>query len=172
MQLVSTQHLKYPVATILMLSLIACSSPNQHGLVGAVATPLNDLNLVREKIPPLLIAAKASPYAVPADKDCDSLESAIRALDEVLEPDVDNNATGEKPNLVEKGADLAGQSAVDTLRATTESVIPFRSWIRKLTGAERHSREVATAIAAGVVRRAFLKGMRAAQACEANNEPS
>jgi len=170
MQRLSTQISHYAVAVMLMLSLIACSSPKQDGLVGAATVPFNDLNLVREKIPPILVAAKTSPYAVPADKDCNSLDSTIRALDEVLVPDVDSSDAKEKSNLVEKGADMAGQSAVDTLRTTTEGVIPFRSWIRKLTGAERHSREVASAINAGMVRRAFLKGIRVAQTCGSKNE--
>jgi hypothetical protein len=37
--------------------------------------------------------------------------------------------------------------------------------VRKLSGAERYSKQVAAAIAAGTVRRAFLKGMAQASAC-------
>jgi len=44
-------------------------------------------------------------------------------------------------------------------------VIPFRGWIRKLTGAERYSKRVAAAITAGAVRRAFLKGVRVMKNC-------
>jgi hypothetical protein len=43
--------------------------------------------------------------------------------------------------------------------------------VRKLSGAERYSREVAAAIAAGTIRRAFLKGMRQAAGCPAAARP-
>ena len=58
-------------------------------------------------------------------------------------------------------------AAVGALQRTAEGVIPFRGWIRKLSGAERHSRQVAAAITAGGVRRAFLKGVRASRSCGA-----
>jgi hypothetical protein len=41
----------------------------------------------------------------------------------------------------------------------------FRGWVRKLSGAERYSKQVAAAIAAGSIRRAFLKGLGQAAAC-------
>jgi hypothetical protein len=50
-------------------------------------------------------------------------------------------------------------------------VIPFRGWVRKLDGAERHSKEVAAAIAAGSVRRAFLKGVGQTLGCAAPAAP-
>jgi hypothetical protein len=43
--------------------------------------------------------------------------------------------------------------------------------VRKLDGAERHSKEVAAAIAAGSVRRAFLKGVGQALGCQAPAAP-
>ena len=43
--------------------------------------------------------------------------------------------------------------------------------MRKLDGAERHSKEVAAAIAAGSVRRAFLKGVGQTLGCEAPAAP-
>lgn len=90
----------------------------------------------------------------------------ILQLDAVLAPDLDTEATKTKPGLVERGTTEAGDAAVGALRRTTESVLPFRSWIRKLTGAERRSKENAAAIAAGIVRRAFLKGLGAANGCK------
>jgi hypothetical protein len=43
--------------------------------------------------------------------------------------------------------------------------VPFRGWVRKLSGAERYSRQVAAAIAAGAARRAFLKGLAQGKGC-------
>jgi hypothetical protein len=51
------------------------------------------------------------------------------------------------------------------VRHTAEGLIPFRGWVRKLSGAERHSRLVAEAVAAGMTRRAYLKGLGQAQGC-------
>ena len=58
-----------------------------------------------------------------------------------------------------------GNAAVGALQKTVEGAIPFRGWVRKLTGAERYSRKVAAAITAGSIRRAFLKGVAAADGC-------
>jgi len=42
----------------------------------------------------------------------------------------------------------------------------MRSWIRKLSGAERRDREVQEAIAAGIARRTYLKGVGEARGCK------
>jgi hypothetical protein len=69
------------------------------------------------------------------------------------------------PGLIELGFDEAKSAAVGAVRSTAEGLIPFRSWVRKLTGAERYTKRVATAIATGTVRRAFLKGVRLSKGC-------
>jgi hypothetical protein len=66
---------------------------------------------------------------------------------------------------MDKASDVAEDQAVGALQRTAEGLIPFRSWVRKLSGAEQHSREVSACIAAGSVRRAFLKGLAASQHC-------
>jgi len=43
--------------------------------------------------------------------------------------------------------------------------VPFRGWLRKLSGAELHSKKVAKAIAAGTIRRAFIKGIKSTKQC-------
>jgi len=148
------------------LTLSACATQKQTPVVGAATAPLSDLNLVQVEIHEVLLAAKQHPYAVPADVDCDSLNKLILELDAVLGPDLDTEASKTKPGLIERGTNEAGSAAVGALRRTTESVLPFRSWIRKQTGAERRSKETAAAIAAGIVRRAFLKGLGAANGCK------
>ncbi len=49
--------------------------------------------------------------------------------------------------------------------------MPFRGWIRRLSGAERHARDVAAAIAAGTARRAFLKGVGQGRICPGEDMP-
>lgn len=43
--------------------------------------------------------------------------------------------------------------------------------MRKLTGAERYAKEVSAAIAAGTIRRAYLKGIGQAAGCAAPAAP-
>lgn len=150
---------------LLAVALAACTSKNQMSVVDTATTPLRDLNLVHTKIPAVLVEAQKAPYAVPLDKSCTSLDANIRALGNVLETDIDAPASDNKPGLIEQGSSAAEKATVDTLRLTTEGVVPFRGWVRKLSGSERHSKQVAAAIAAGILRRAFLKGFRASMEC-------
>lgn len=138
----------------------------------AAATPLSDLNLVNAPIPPVLLEAQRAPYAEPADGTCAGIEAQVVALDAVLGADLDVPPTPANPSLVERGAGLVGQTATQQVRGAAESVVPFRSWIRRLTGAERYSREVAAAITAGTVRRAYLKGMGVVRGCRAPAAPA
>jgi hypothetical protein len=149
----------------LALALSACAANNSDKVASAAVTPLNDLNLVHATIPDILQAAQQAPYALPASQECTALTTEIHKLDEVLGADLDTPATEANRGLIERGNESAQGAAVGALQRTAEGVIPFRGWVRKLSGAERYSNRVAAAIAAGTVRRAFLKGLRAAQKC-------
>jgi hypothetical protein len=151
-----------PVAALLALT--ACSKPETSGLKGAATTPLGDLNLVQAKIPPVLLAAQKAPYGPPLDPSCEGLAAEVKQLDAALAPDLDAPPTADH-TLAERGRTEAGGAAVGAVRHTAEGLIPFRGWVRKLSGAERHSRLVAEAIAAGIVRRAYLKGLGQARGC-------
>ncbi len=148
------------------LCLSACVTGDQHKLTSAVATPLTDLNLVQNRIPEALMVAKQEPYRVPADQSCESLTDQIDALDEALGADLDKDATLADPGLIERGTTMAHDEAFAAITRTVEGVVPFRSWVRKVTGSERHSKRIAAAIAAGGIRRAFLKGIRVARLCQ------
>lgn len=166
----------------LALTLAACASNNHgertaqaaeatsdqvaKGVGDAMVTPLADLNLVRQKIPPALMTAKQAPYAAPADRACPALATELAALDAALGPDLDAPASADNPGLLERGFDSGGKAAVGAVRSSAEGVVPFRGWVRRLSGAERHSREVAAAVTAGGVRRAYLKGVAHAQGCK------
>ena len=144
-------------------ALTACASSSQDKVSTAATTPLSDLNVVRADIPDVLKAAAAAPYATPADASCAGIAAHIRALDEVLGPDLDAPATGGNAGLLERGED----AATGALQRTAEGVIPFRGWVRKLTGAERYAKQVSAAITAGGVRRGFLRGLAVAKSCGA-----
>lgn len=145
------------------LVLTACASSNQDKVANAATTPLSDLNVVRAEIPEVLKASAAAPYAMPVDASCGGLAAGIRALDEVLGPDLDAPHTSGNPGLLDRG----GDAATGALQRTAEGVIPFRGWVRKLSGAERYAHQVSAAITAGGVRRGYLRGLSAAQACTA-----
>ncbi len=155
----------YWVGAFMVISLTACTSTDQARVTDAATVPLNDLNLVHAEIPPALISALRHPYAVPTELDCIALEDEIDKLDSALGPDLDTPESKEHPSLIERGIDSVKNSAVDNIRDTTENVIPFRGWVRKLSGAERYSKKVAAAITAGSIRRAFLKGVLVSKDC-------
>lgn len=148
----------------LTLALSACASNSHDQLADAFTSPLHDLNLIRVEIPSVLLKAQKQPYAVTPETPCMDLFAEVRELDAVLGPDLDAPATA-APGLIEQGAGEVENVAVGAVRGTAESIVPFRGWVRRLTGAERHSRNVAAAIVAGTVRRAFIKGLMNARSC-------
>ena len=152
----------------------------------AVATPLSDLGLVYAPIPPLLLAALKAPYAQPAAPSCEAIASEVRELDAVLGGDLDRAPDPHDPGLIERDPaafvaraqdqtseehaqalrDAAKHEAVRAVEHAAQDVIPHRTWVRKLSGAERYSHDVAAAITAGIVRRAYLKGLGSALGCD------
>jgi DNA-binding PucR family transcriptional regulator len=155
---------KSPVILLCMMC-FACSTTrdiekDRKDINNALTSPLKDLNLMREKIPEVLLKAEEAPYAIPVATSCKELKQEIHDLNKVLAPDIDqqNKKTSDRLQL---SADAVGDASLDAIKRTTESVIPYRSWVRKLTGAERASKMVANAINAGNLRRAFLKGFKA-----------
>jgi len=171
--------MKFPSIAVIVLLLAGCAMPARQQAAGpaaarpgtekkfsdAVVAPLADLNLVRDPIPPVLALAQKAPYGTPADLSCAALGREIEGIDAVLGDDLDATANAADPTLAERGADAASDAVIGAVRSTTEGVIPFRSWVRKLTGAERYAKEVAAAIAAGTIRRAYLKGLGQAGGC-------
>jgi hypothetical protein len=149
----------------------AAAPPLTKQLVGAATTPLNDLNLLRAKIPAALLAAHKAPYGPPVEPGCEGLAAEIRLLDAALGEDLDIPSTPEHRDLFEQGRAVVDDAAIGAVRHAAEDLIPYRGWVRKLTGAERYSRLVTGAIGAGIVRRAYLKGLGQSQGCQAPAAP-
>ena len=89
---------------------------------------------------------------------CATIGAEIARLNEALGPDTDEPPSPDGSFLSERAADAASAAALDAIRDAATDFIPGRSWIRQLSGAEQHSRHVQSAIQAGRIRRAFLKG--------------
>lgn len=155
------------LALVVLLSACASKSVSktQSRMTTAAVTPLNDLNLVRDEIPEVLQNAVKAPYLKPTEGGCPIITTEVHQLDDVLGADLDAPAGSDEPSLLDRGTDAAESTAVGAIQRTAEGLVPFRSWVRKLSGAERHSRKMAAAITAGSIRRAFLKGVAASQGC-------
>lgn len=132
----------------------------------AIVSPLNDLNLIQTAIPPVIQEALKDPYQIPAISTCDALAEQIHLLDMALGADLDAMVATEQVTYLDQGGTMVQDEAVGSVERTIQGAIPFRSWIRKFSGAEKHSKELTTAIAAGIVRRAFLKGIGLEHGCE------
>ena len=117
-------------------------------------TPLNDLNLSKDEIPAVLIAAAIDPYSSEGLNGCPAVQTAIADLDAALGPDMDV-AAGETDRL------STGRMA----KSVVASFIPFRGILREITGAAGQERALQSAIYAGAVRRGFLKGLGQQQGC-------
>jgi len=141
------------------------SEANKDGITGAMTAPLRDVNVIRTKIPRILLEAMDDPYKRPAKADCASLIALITPLDAALGEDIDSNPPTEDEDLMDRGRKAAGEAALGAVASAAQDMIPMRGWVRKLTGAERHDRLVQSAIASGAVRRAYLKGLGESRGC-------
>ena len=112
------------------------------------ATPIQDLNLEKDPIPPLLLEAQKDPYSLDGLRYCRHYAAQVRELDVLLGEDFDI-ADPDKRSIT------VGRVA----KSVVGALIPFRGVIREISGANKHERQFQDAIVAGVMRRAFLKGM-------------
>lgn len=143
------------------------SEARRESLAGAATAPLRDLNLLRTKIPHVLLEAVADPYARPASTRCAHLIALVKPLNDALGADLDAPSVDED-DLLQKGR----EGALVAVAGVASEAVPFRGWMRKLSGAEQHDAFVQAAITAGAVRRAYLKGLGEAKGCNPPATPS
>ncbi|WP_298169887.1 hypothetical protein [Novosphingobium sp.] len=122
------------------------------------ASPLENLNLRKEEIPPILIAAREDTYGVSGMRTCRAIAAEVGRLDAVLGPDIDvvtDKTRGEK----------RGNAVGQVAKSVISSFIPFGGVLREVTGAASRERLWQVALYAGASRRAFLKGYGQARGC-------
>jgi hypothetical protein len=122
------------------------------------ASPLENLNLRKEEIPPILIAAREDTYSVSGMRTCRAIAAEVGRLDAVLGPDIDvvtDKTRGEK----------RGNAVGHVAKSVIGSFIPFGGVLREVTGAASRERLWQVALYAGASRRAFLKGYGQARGC-------
>jgi hypothetical protein len=137
---------------------------------GSFSQPLRDLSIVRDEPPDVLRHAAAAPYALPGtlsagDSDCAMLGSEIASLDAALGPDVD------VPNDHRMTAASLFSSAISGVIGGVIG-LPYRGIIRRLSGAEHRDQVLQAATQAGMVRRAFLKGLRVRDCATLQSAPA
>lgn len=148
------------------------SIQQQGTLAEAVTTPLADVNLKRARIPEVLIRAVANPYEPKGMGACRGIAREVALLDEALGPDADEVAPPDTRSEMERTADTAHSAAVTVVREGVKSAVPFRGWVRQLSGAARQEKQVQQAINAGSVRRGYLKGVGMRLNCAPPAAPS
>ncbi|ALR19407.1 hypothetical protein ATN00_02890 [Sphingobium baderi] len=126
---------------------------------GQIATqPVRDIGLDKDKIPEVLQRAVEYPYAPPASRTCKALNADMTELNGALGADFVADRQ-ENENRTGKIAEAVGRTIVNTL-------IPFRGLVREVSGAAPAERRLEAAVAAGIARRGYLRGMAVEKGCK------
>ncbi|MEZ5962152.1 MAG: hypothetical protein R3C30_17265 [Hyphomonadaceae bacterium] len=148
------------------VSVVACSTgrtaDTRRGVTGAASIPLRDVGLVRPEIP-LLLRNLQYPYATASLSNCAAIAQEISQLDAVLGPE--SYQPGPNRNAWDRSGDFVEDQTIQAAESTAEDLIPFRSWVRRISGANRAERDALRAVANGQQRRTFLRGYGASLGC-------
>ncbi|MBA3067432.1 MAG: hypothetical protein FP825_03000 [Hyphomonas sp.] len=155
---------RFALVPLLFALMQACTSttyedkPGEARVQGAMEQPFRDISWMRENPPDILIRAAETPYLWDPAATCEDFHAEILALDLILGPDLDQVPEEDE----ESSSDGAGllSSAIGGLIG-----LPYRGIVRRISGAEKRERELRKAILAGMVRRAFLKGLARDAGC-------
>lgn len=149
-----------------LVALAGCSSgrtaDTRRGVGGAAAIPLRDVGLIRPEIP-LLLRNLQYPYSTATLTDCAAVTREIGQLDSVLGPE--SYQPGPNRNIWDRSGDFVEERTIEAAESTAEDLIPFRSWVRRISGASRAERDALRAVANGQQRRTFLRGYGASLGC-------
>ncbi|MGE0740764.1 MAG: hypothetical protein AB7O98_05415 [Hyphomonadaceae bacterium] len=163
---------KLCVVAALGVSVAACSSgrtaDTRRGVTGAASIPLRDVGIIRPEIP-LLLRNLQYPYSTVTLTDCTAVTREIRQLDSVLGPE--SYQPGPQRNIWDRSGDFVEEQTIEAAESTAEDLIPFRSWVRRISGASRAERDALRAVANGQQRRTFLRGYGASLGCPAMIPP-
>lgn len=133
-------------------------APSNVTAEDVASTPLSDLNLKKDEVPPILLSAREATYDLGGLRTCRAIGAEIVQLDAVLGPDID---VASDKTRDEKRGNAVGNVAKSVLT----SFIPFGGVIREVSGAASRERQWQVTLYAGASRRAFLKGYGQARGC-------
>ncbi|MEM5517799.1 hypothetical protein WNY37_12650 [Henriciella sp. AS95] len=175
------QTLFLSAAALLLASACTSTSPDsttgkvvsqtRSGMADAAMTPLEDLNLKRDQIPAVLAEIK-NPYEVSTDISCEDIAAQVTALDAVLGPDFDAPKQTDDSTLSDKAAGATSDGILKAVASEAGGLIPYRSWVRQLSGAKRHEAKIKRAINKGTHRRTYLKALGQMKKCEGVAAPN
>ncbi len=144
-----------PIMLVLCALLLgACASNPKGG---------SDLykNRMGSEIPASLQRAMADGYALPSPYDCGGLLADMHGLNEVLGEDIDSRG----------GEPVDENFFASMLVGALKGLVPYRSWLTRLSGEDKRARRGLAAIAAGSIRRAYLKGLGESWGCPLPGHP-
>lgn len=155
-------HINRSLPVLALIALAAPAAAQEHrwtiGTAGHIATePVRDVGLSKTRIPPVLQRAAAAPYGSAGTSGCAAIKASASTLDDALGPDY-GHATTRKGSRTGAIAEVGGTAIVNSL-------IPFRSVVREVSGAAAAQRRLAAAVQAGYARRGYLHGLSAARGC-------
>ncbi|MET0183037.1 MAG: hypothetical protein ABW199_09150 [Caulobacterales bacterium] len=142
---------------------------HDNAVVAAAVQPLRDVGLVRPEIPEV-VRDIGWPYKTDSLREgCPAVLFEIGRLDAVLGEE--NYQPGPEENFRERTTDAAvdyvGDYVVGEVAGAANELVPYRGWVRRLSGANRRDKKYAQALAMGSQRRTFLRGYGAALGCNA-----
>lgn len=153
-------------AGLLVVAIASCgtgrTSDTRRGVSDAAYVPFRDVGLIRPEIP-LLLRNLQYPYATATLSDCSAVVDAIAQLDAVLGPE--SYQPGPNRNVWDRSGDFVEEQTIQAARDTAADLVPFRSWVRRISGASRAERDALRAVANGQQRRTFLRGYGASLGC-------
>lgn len=153
-------------AGILAIAVASCgtgrTADTRRGVSDAAYVPFRDVGLIRPEIP-LLLRNLQYPYATATLTDCAAVTREIAALDGVLGPE--SYQPGPNRNIWDRSGDFVEEQTIQAAQDTAADLIPFRSWVRRISGANRAERDALRAVANGQQRRTFLRGYGASLGC-------
>ncbi len=157
-------HASYSVASTGASAVRTTGGELYLGAGNAVRRPLHDLNMMQDKIPPVLLRAESRPYDLHGVNSCNDVLDRVAELDLALGPDVDTPKE-KRHTRVSRGADFAAEAALDAAGSAAEHFLPMRGTIKQITGAQRYENHVKHAQLAGTTRRSFLKAIGMEHSC-------
>lgn len=124
-----------------------------------VATqPLRDLNMSGGGISPELEAIMKEPYSLKGLRGCADYKREIDRITKLVGPDVDSPEARAAPGT-------STEFVLGTAESVATSLIPGRSIVRQLSGANAAEKRARAATLAASLRRAFLKGRASGLNC-------
>ncbi|MEM1379105.1 MAG: hypothetical protein AAGH41_00620 [Pseudomonadota bacterium] len=140
------------------------------GLTEGILAPLEDFNIRREEIPPLLATLDVYEKQVPSS--CRGIELEVMALESFVGSDVDAvDLSADSLSLRGRAKSIVDDQAYGLVSDFTRDIIPFRAMVRRATGASAHDKDIRQAYRRGHLRRSYLKGIGFAMGCEGAAAP-